>query len=95
MEVILAGEEIRSVRDVHAALATALDFGPFYGWNMAALWDRLSTDVARPVCVRWKRADLSKERLGPEFDRLVRLFDDVSQQDASAGLVERFTYSLE
>ncbi|EOG8017508.1 barstar family protein [Enterobacter ludwigii] len=27
----------------------SLDFVPYYGRNLDALWDRLSTDVERPV----------------------------------------------
>ncbi|MCK6885045.1 barstar family protein [Enterobacter roggenkampii] len=30
-------------------MSASLDFGPYYGRNLDALWDRLSTDVERPV----------------------------------------------
>ena len=39
------GCEVRTEADLHILLARALDFGPYYGANLDALWDRLSRDV--------------------------------------------------
>jgi RNAse (barnase) inhibitor barstar len=40
MELLLDGNAILGESDFHQALDSAFDFGPHYGWNRAALWDR-------------------------------------------------------
>jgi ribonuclease inhibitor len=77
-------------------LSEQLDFGPYYGANLAALWDRLSTDIERPVRLIWKNAASSRTALGDElFAEIVRLFRDVEQQDRDFGLSQVFTFSCE
>jgi ribonuclease inhibitor len=81
--------------DLHEKLAEALDFGPYYGRNLAALWDRLTVDVPRPVTLVWEEASESRKNLGAElFDKIVKLFDDVRRLDADAGLVDSFNYKI-
>src|SRR5436309_2965721 len=94
MEAILDGKAIQTVRDVHEALARALDFGPYYGFNLAALWDRLSTDVPRPVRIVWEDASTSKERLGDAFEAIVRVFDRAKREDQDLPPDRRFDYEL-
>ena len=95
MEAVLDGRRIDTVKDVHDALARALDFGPYYGSNLAALWDRLSTDVPRPVLIRWIEATESHLRLGVAFDEIVAVFQRVVDQDTDLGLVDTFRFNLE
>lgn len=95
MQVVLNGSEIETEADVHTVLAGALDFGPHYGNNLVALWDRLSTDVERPVKVLWLDAAQSQKALGDElFERIVRLMKDVEEQDESYGWEDRFSLEL-
>ncbi|MFY1656143.1 barstar family protein [Micromonospora sp. WMMD1274] len=58
------GREVRTETDLHQLLARALDFGPYYGANLDALWDRLSMDVPRPVAVVWTDWQASERSLG-------------------------------
>lgn len=95
VDAMLDGAVLGGVEDVHRALATALDFGPYYGYNLAALWDRLRLDVPRPVTIRWINSALSRQRLGADFDAVVRLFEDMKREDDDPGLIDRFSYSLE
>ncbi len=53
VRVQLDGTQIRTEADFHRHVAALLDFGPYYGHNLDALWDRLSTDVPRPVHLIW------------------------------------------
>ncbi|MGW2857185.1 barstar family protein, partial [Streptomyces sp. NPDC001215] len=64
MRIEIDGAAIRSESDLHEFLSRALDFGPYYGANLSALWDRLSTDVERPVEIVWKESELSRTALG-------------------------------
>ncbi len=94
MDVIIQGNEISCEEDLHKFLRERLDFGPYYGNNLAALRDRLSSDVERPVCLIWRNAGSSREALGRElFDRIIGIFQFVEEQDNSFGWDERFTFT--
>ncbi|MEE1784134.1 barstar family protein [Streptomyces sp. SP17BM10] len=96
MRVTIDGPTIRSEADLHALLARELDFGPYYGHNLNALWDRLSTDVERPVELVWRNAEASRAQLGAElFGRVSALLERVVRQDEDFGLRERFTVRFE
>ncbi|MGQ4357915.1 barstar family protein [Streptomyces drozdowiczii] len=55
MRIAIDGTHIGSQADLHRFLAGPLDFGPYYGHNLSALWDRLSRDVERPVEIVWEK----------------------------------------
>jgi ribonuclease inhibitor len=96
MRVEIDGTAVRAVSDVHGQLARALDFGPFYGNNLSALWDRLSTDVERPVELVWVNSMASREALGDElFEKVSQVLCEVQDQDAAWGLEQRFTVVFE
>jgi ribonuclease inhibitor len=96
MEVLLQGDAIKSEHDLHRVLSEKLDFGPYYGANLAALWDRLTTDVERPVRLIWKNAALSRAAMGEDcFAKIVRLLRDVEQQDREFGRSQAFTFTIE
>jgi ribonuclease inhibitor len=95
MDARLDGREIHSERDVHDFLARQLDFGPYYGNNIAALRDRLNYDTPRPVVLTWSHSEISRARLGDKlFAELVSLFEWVAQGDIEHGNVERFQFKL-
>ena len=94
MEVTLDGMELATALDVHIALDRALCFGPYYGFNVAALFDRLSRDVPRPVQVVWTSSAESKQRLGEDFAAIVGVFEDVAREDRELGWDDRFTFDL-
>ncbi|EKY3120947.1 barstar family protein, partial [Cronobacter turicensis] len=52
-EIILDGKKIENESEFHSVMSDLLNFGPYYGRNLDALWDRLSTDVERPVKIIW------------------------------------------
>ncbi|RBJ11098.1 barnase inhibitor [Micromonospora provocatoris] len=89
------GRKVRTETDLHILLARALDFGPNYGANLDALWDRLSRDVPRPVAVVWTDWQASEKSLGAErFERICGLLRAVEAEDQEAGHEERFTFEL-
>lgn len=95
MHVQLDGHQIRTEADFHRQVAALLDFGPYYGRNLDALRDRLSTDVPRPVHLTWTAARASRAAMGAAaFDRVERVLQAVAQQDVEWGLTDRFTYEL-
>ncbi|MFI5590920.1 barstar family protein [Amycolatopsis sp. NPDC051758] len=92
MRVVIDGKAIRSEADLHDQLAGPLDFGPYYGRNLNALWDRLYRDVERPVELVWADAAVSEEHLGAElFATIAKLMTDVMAGDAEHPAENRFT----
>ena len=96
MHIFLIGSAISTERDVHEALATQLEFGELYGWNLPALRDRLLTDVPRPVLVTWQDSEMSRSRLGDDLYGQIRaIFEEARTQDLEFGWVDRFDYELQ
>ena len=94
MEVHLDGRQMRTEQDFHLQLAQQLDLGPYYGHNLHALWDRLSTDVERPCKIIWHDAEISRSNLGETFALILSVFDRTVQQDREFGEAEGFWYVL-
>jgi ribonuclease inhibitor len=94
MRIEIDGRTINSEHDFHRAVVEKMDVGPYYGHNLDALWDRLSTDVERPVLLIWLHAEASKQNLGEDFDRIVTVLRRVEEQDANFGWEDRFSLQL-
>ena len=95
MEHTLDGRLIRTALDFHREIGELLDMGPYYGRNLDALWDRLSTDIERPITLVWKDAEESRRALREEFDRIIDVLERVKKQDEEWNLIDRFDYRLE
>ncbi|WP_307628109.1 barstar family protein [Streptomyces turgidiscabies] len=96
MRVEIDGATIHSEKDLHDLLSRALVFGPHYGANLSALWDRLSTDVERPFEIVWRESALSRTALGEsEFEKIRDLLLRVQSQDQSFGWSDRFSVTFE
>ena len=94
MEITLEGKDIRCEIDLHRLLRDKLDFGPYYGENLAALHDRLSNDIERPVTLIWKNSGTSRDSLGDDlYEKIIEVFRYIEEQDKSFGWVERFTFT--
>jgi ribonuclease inhibitor len=90
--LLIEGDKISSEGDLHRVLTAALDFGPFYGRNLDALWDRLSRDVERPVEIIWTNAAQSRRSMGDElFSKIVALLRAVEADDVKSGYADRLT----
>ncbi|GAA4563686.1 barstar family protein [Micromonospora coerulea] len=95
MLVEIDGREVQTEGDLHRLLDRALDFGPYYGSNLDALWDRLSRDVPRPVRVVWTRWQVSKRNRGAQrFEKICDLLRAVQAADQELGYDERFEFEL-
>ncbi|QBI03057.1 barstar family protein [Pseudoduganella albidiflava] len=95
MELELDGQAIRSEADFHAAIMAALPFPHYYGRNLDALWDVLSTDVERPVRMVWRHSAFSREAMGERFDTIVSILRDVERQDVELNFSGRFSLVLD
>jgi ribonuclease inhibitor len=93
-KVVLDGKLIHSIKEVHTILSKEFDFGPYYSSNYDALWDRLTTDVERPVLIEWINSEISRQRLGNEFEKLISLFNRVVEYDIKNNLTNKFVFTL-
>ncbi|WP_217396602.1 barstar family protein [Catellatospora tritici] len=94
--VVLDGRLIATEAEFHRRLARELDFGPYYGANLSALWDRLTTDVAGPVELVWTAADHSRAAMGADaFDRIRDVLVHVAQDGLSRKRPDAFTVCFE
>ncbi|ELY2623102.1 barstar family protein [Cronobacter malonaticus] len=93
-KIILDGKKIENESEFHSVMSDLLNFGPYYGRNLDALWDRLSTDVERPVKIIWLNSDLSRNNLGYSFGQIIKIFERTRQQDIGFDWDEKFDYIL-
>jgi ribonuclease inhibitor len=93
-EIILDGTNIKNEYDFHKVMSALLDFGPYYGGNLDALRDRLSSDVERPVTIIWLNSEQSKKYLGECFDQIVQIFEQTKEQDIRFNWDKKFDYTL-
>ena len=78
--IILDGNEIISMSDIHNIFAEELDFPQWYGKNLDALYDCLS-DVTEEVEIIIEDSAELMENLGISFERLCGLLNDVSEEN--------------
>lgn len=93
-EFYLDGACVLSEKEFHSIISLSLNFGPYYGKNLDALWDRLSTDIERPVKMIWLNSELSRVGLGNYFDKIIEVFERVKLQDLNFNWEEKFDYEL-
>ena len=77
----LDGTEINDKRALHTALAEQLDFPAWYGHNLDALYDLLTTERQEAVRIVILHRSALEERLGGYFRVFLRLLDDVASDD--------------
>lgn len=96
MIVEIDGDQIRSEAEFHGALARGLGLPVYYGKNLDALWDVLSTEVERPVLVVWRDASSSQAAMPESFEKIVEVLRKVERQDIAWGFpeTERFGFVL-
>ncbi len=91
----LDGRRITDLASFHQQASELLDFGPYYGRNFNALWDRLSRDVERPVRIRWLHASTSRAALGEAtFAKIVDIFERAAREDREYNALHRLEFEL-
>ena len=95
MEIHIDGTTIGTEIQFHDLLSKLLNFGPHYGRNLAALRDRLLSDVERPIKLVWEHSAVSKNQVGgATFDKIIAIFDEAAQQDVDLKFADKFEYEL-
>lgn len=76
---VLNGLKIHSQDDLYTQLEKRLSLPAYFGRNLDALWDVLSADVEGPFKIVWKHGDVSKQFMGKDFDKVVKLFKELER----------------
>lgn len=76
----LNGLAIHSLDDLYDQLSNRLSLPAHFGRNLDALWDVLSTDVEGPFKIVWKHSDDSKKSMGKDFERVVKLLQELEEE---------------
>lgn len=85
---------VKSAGEFHSVLAHQLDFGPYYGKNLSALWDVMTTDVERPLTIVFRNADHCRATLGEEYEKIMSVFRKVAERDAGKPAESRLTIDV-
>ena len=73
----LNGQGIRSLDDFYDELSRQLSLPAYFGRNLDALWDVLSTDVEGPIEIFWRNADASKQAMGEDFEKVLKVLKEL------------------
>jgi ribonuclease inhibitor len=76
--IVLSGDRIDSLDDIYDEVERQLTL-PYFGRNLDALWDVLTRELEGPVEILWRESDVSRARLGPDFDRVTALLREVAE----------------
>ena len=95
MQLEIIGSKIYTEQDFHNQISKIFSIQDYYGNNLDALWDLLSTNVERPITLVWKDAMFSKNQLKSIFIEIVKVLERVKKQDKDYGFEEKFNYILE
>ncbi|MDA8099936.1 MAG: barstar family protein [Nitrospiraceae bacterium] len=77
---VLDGTAVRSLEDFYDQLAARLPLPEHFGRNLDALWDVLSTEIEGPFEIAWKNSHASRKAMGPDYDRVLKLLQDLKQE---------------
>lgn len=59
----LSGKSISSLDDFYTKISQEMKFPAYFGCNLDALWDVLTTDIKGPVILLWEDSAVSKEAM--------------------------------
>jgi ribonuclease inhibitor len=79
-EFRLSGKAIRNLQEFYDEIARTLPLPEYFGRNLDALWDVLTTDVEGSVELIWEDSAASKKSMGKAFDKISDLLREVEKE---------------
>jgi len=76
----LPGKAIRSMEEFYDEIARELHFPKYFGRNLDALWDVLTTDIEGPVELVWEDSAVSRKSMGKDFKKVSGLLREVEKE---------------
>ena len=78
--IILNGQKMTSAEETHQYLQHKLNFPDYYGSNLDALWDMLTT-ISGPAYIRLIETDAMKKNLGEYADSILNVFVEAAEEN--------------
>ncbi|MBC8587023.1 barstar family protein [Paratissierella segnis] len=82
--ILLNGKRMTNKVKAHRYLKRKLKFPDYYGENLDALWDELST-IAEPTDIKFINKDILIENLGTYGEEIIRTFVDAAEENKNIG----------
>lgn len=79
-QYVLRGEKIRSFSDFYDEIARIFPLPQYFGRNLDALHDVLSTDIEGPFEIVWKSSSISKKALKKDYSQITSLLKRVAKE---------------
>jgi len=79
-QIVIHGELIKNIRDFHLAMKHSFNLPDYYGDNLDALWDCLTTWIETPVEVIWVNFEDSRNSLGNYSKIITDLFGEAQKE---------------
>jgi ribonuclease inhibitor len=76
----LPGRYVRSLEDFYDQMTRQLHFPDYFGRNLDALWDILTTDLEGPVEIVWEDSTASQNLMGGDFEKVAALLREVEKE---------------
>jgi ribonuclease inhibitor len=76
------GGEMKTKLSAHCYIKKAMEFPEYYGENLDALWDLLST-ISLPTTIRLDHRETLIENLGTYGERLIEVFREAALENDS------------
>ena len=77
---LLPGKAIRSLEEFYDEIARELHFPDYFGRNLDALWDVLTTDLEGPVELVWEDSAASRKSMGKDFEKVLGLLKEAAKE---------------
>lgn len=74
--IVLEGKSLKTKEILHQTLKDKLELPEYYGKNLDALWDCLTSWVDVPLTVVWNEYNESEKLLGSYASDVVQVFKD-------------------
>lgn len=86
--VLIDGKEIKTKDQLHAIIAKNLNFPTYYGKNLDALNEILSSDFTGDSIVKIKHVNLLKAKIGSEYiEAMIQVIMDAAEDNPRLILV--------
>lgn len=82
--ILLNGQKMTNKVKAHRYLKRKLKFSDYYGENLDALWDELST-ITEPIDIKFINEDIIIENLGTYGEEIIRTFVDAMEENKNIG----------
>ncbi len=76
----LPGKAIRSLEEFYEEIAREFHFPEYFGRNLDALWDVLTTGIEGPIELVWEDSADSRKSMGKDFEKVSALLRDVAKE---------------